>query len=100
MDQEQIDKLERRTINGIKWYVWANGGGLVRYPAKINADVFVGSLARIYGGEIRGGVIYNGEIRGGVIRGDAVCAEMRSGNYEHLLEVFEREFGDFVTLYR
>lgn len=26
--------------------------------------------------------------------------EMMSGNYEHLLEVFEREFGDFVTLYR
>ena len=26
--------------------------------------------------------------------------EMMSGNYEHLLEVFDREFGDYVTLYR
>ena len=25
---------------------------------------------------------------------------MTSGDYEHLLEVFEEEFGDFVTLYR
>ena len=29
-----------------------------------------------------------------------IRAEMKSGDYEHLLEVFEREFGDFVTLYR
>lgn len=26
--------------------------------------------------------------------------EMTSGDYEHLLDVFDREFGDFVTLYR
>lgn len=26
--------------------------------------------------------------------------EMMSGDYEHLLSVFDREFGDFVTLYR
>jgi hypothetical protein len=32
--------------------------------------------------------------------GEAIMAEMRSGDYEHLIEVFEREFGDFVTLYR
>ena len=27
-------------------------------------------------------------------------AEMTSGDYEHLLEVFEREFGAFVIMYR
>ena len=32
--------------------------------------------------------------------GKAITAEMMSGNYEHLLKVFDREFGDFVTLYR
>lgn len=26
--------------------------------------------------------------------------EMTSGNYEHLLEVFDREFGEFVVMYR
>jgi hypothetical protein len=31
---------------------------------------------------------------------DAIIAEMTSGDYENLLEVFEREFGEFVTLYR
>jgi hypothetical protein len=30
----------------------------------------------------------------------AIRKEMMSSNYEHLLKVFEREFGDFVTLYR
>lgn len=29
-----------------------------------------------------------------------ILDDMRSGNYEHLLEVFEKEFGEFVTLYR
>jgi len=29
-----------------------------------------------------------------------ISAEMRSGNYENLLKVFDREFGSFVTLYR
>tara|TARA_Y100000034_G_scaffold114993_1_gene151714 strand:- start:6071 stop:6292 length:222 start_codon:yes stop_codon:yes gene_type:complete len=29
-----------------------------------------------------------------------ITEEMTSGDYEHLLEVFEREFGSFVTLYR
>lgn len=29
-----------------------------------------------------------------------VIADMMSGNYEHLLEVFEKHFGSFVTLYR
>ena len=32
--------------------------------------------------------------------GKAIRKEMMSGNYEHLLKVFDREFGDFVTLYR
>ena len=26
--------------------------------------------------------------------------DMTSGDYEHLLEVFDREFGSYVTLYR
>ena len=29
-----------------------------------------------------------------------VIEEMKSGDYEHLVEVFDREFGSFVTLYR
>ena len=29
-----------------------------------------------------------------------ILEDMRSGDYEHLVEVFEREFGDFVILYR
>lgn len=31
---------------------------------------------------------------------EQIKIDMLSGNYEHLLEVFEREFGSFVTLYR
>ena len=31
---------------------------------------------------------------------NAIKEEMTSGDYEHLLEVFEREFGNVVTLYR
>jgi hypothetical protein len=31
---------------------------------------------------------------------DALRADMRSGNYEHLVEVFEEAFGDYVDLYR
>ena len=29
-----------------------------------------------------------------------ILDEMKSGDYENLLEVFDREFGSFVTLYR
>jgi tRNA U54 and U55 pseudouridine synthase Pus10 len=29
-----------------------------------------------------------------------ITEEMKSGNYENLLKVFDREFGNFVTLYR
>jgi hypothetical protein len=29
-----------------------------------------------------------------------IQAEMMRGNYEHLVGVFDRHFGDFVTLYR
>jgi len=29
-----------------------------------------------------------------------IQADMTSGDYEHLLEVFEKHFGSFVTLYR
>jgi hypothetical protein len=28
---------------------------------------------------------------------EPIIAEMMEANYQHLLEVFEREFGDFVT---
>lgn len=31
---------------------------------------------------------------------DALIEEMMSGDYEHLLKVFDREFGEFVVLYR
>ena len=31
---------------------------------------------------------------------DTILNEMKSGDYENLLEVFDREFGSFVTLYR
>ena len=32
--------------------------------------------------------------------GDAICAEMKEGDYDHLVETFDKYFGDFVTLYR
>ena len=32
--------------------------------------------------------------------GNAITNEMRAGNHEHLLEVFDKHFGHFVTLYR
>jgi hypothetical protein len=32
--------------------------------------------------------------------GDKIHEEMTSGDYENLLQVFEENFGDFVTLYR
>lgn len=31
---------------------------------------------------------------------EAISTEMKSGDYENLLAVFEREFGDYVVLYR
>lgn len=31
---------------------------------------------------------------------DNIIARMRSGDYEHLLKVFDEEFGYFVILYR
>jgi len=31
---------------------------------------------------------------------DSVSKEMKSGDYENLVNVFDREFGSFVTLYR
>lgn len=31
---------------------------------------------------------------------DPIREDMTSGDYEHLLEVFEEHFGSFVTLYR
>lgn len=30
----------------------------------------------------------------------SIRSNMTSGNYDHLLEIFDIEFGDFVTLYR
>ena len=32
--------------------------------------------------------------------GNAITTEMRSGDYDNLVAVFEREFGEYVTLYR
>jgi len=32
--------------------------------------------------------------------GNAITNEMMSGDYENLIEVFDREFGDFVILER
>jgi len=32
--------------------------------------------------------------------GNQIMEEMMSGDYEHLLEVFDNNFGSFVTLYR
>lgn len=32
--------------------------------------------------------------------GDAIIADMMSGDYEHLIEVFEKNFGQYVILYR
>ncbi len=34
------------------------------------------------------------------IDGDEITTEMMRGDYNHLLEVFEEHFGNFVTLYR
>ncbi len=31
---------------------------------------------------------------------DAIQAEMMNGNYEHLVNTFDKHFGHFVTLYR
>ena len=31
---------------------------------------------------------------------DSILKEMRSGDYENLIKVFDREFGGFVVLYR
>ena len=33
-------------------------------------------------------------------KGSALINEMMSGDYEHLLEVFDNAFGEFVILYR
>jgi len=32
--------------------------------------------------------------------GDVIIAEMQSSNYEHLIQVFDRYFGDYVILER
>ena len=34
------------------------------------------------------------------VEAEAIVHEMQSGDYENLLDVFDREFGDYVTLYR
>ena len=31
---------------------------------------------------------------------EPILEDMMSGDYEHLLEVFDKHFGEFVTLYR
>jgi len=32
--------------------------------------------------------------------GDAICEEMRASDYENLIQVFDKYFGDFVILER
>ena len=32
--------------------------------------------------------------------GNVIRTEMMAGNYEHLVETFDKHFGHFVTLYR
>jgi hypothetical protein len=32
--------------------------------------------------------------------GEAICAEMKEGDYDHLVAVFEKHFGAYVTLYQ
>lgn len=32
--------------------------------------------------------------------GDAICEEMRASDYENLLQVFDKYFGDFIILER
>lgn len=32
--------------------------------------------------------------------GEAICNEMKTGDYENLLKVFDKYFGEYVTLYR
>lgn len=34
------------------------------------------------------------------IKHEPIIKEMKSGDYENLINVFEREFGDYVDLYR
>ena len=34
------------------------------------------------------------------VEAEAIVNEMTSGDYEHLLDVFDSYFGNFVTLYR
>ena len=34
------------------------------------------------------------------VEAEAIVHEMMQGDYENLLDVFDREFGDYVTLYR
>ena len=34
------------------------------------------------------------------VEAEASINEMTSGDYDNLLDVFDREFGDYVTLYR
>ena len=31
---------------------------------------------------------------------EKICEEMKNGAYEHLVNTFDKHFGDFVTLYR
>ena len=34
------------------------------------------------------------------VEAEALINDMTSGDYEHLLELFDKHFGSFVTLYR
>ena len=34
------------------------------------------------------------------LNSEEVCGKMKEGDYEHLVQTFDKYFGDFVTLYR
>lgn len=34
------------------------------------------------------------------LNGDLICNEMKSGDYEHLVSVFDKYFGDYIILDR
>lgn len=66
-----------------------------------NAYVLLGTAQRLYKDLVRNEVIRPFEKPdGGYYTDKEVLDEMKSGDYEHLVETFDRFFGDFVDLYR
>lgn len=66
-----------------------------------NAYVLLGTAQRLYKQLVRIGVTRPFEKPdGGHYTDKEVLGEMKSGDYEHLVETFDKFFGDFVDLYR